>query len=219
MLIRGKRWAQRNAIALLALFVALGGTSYAAMSLPPSSVGTAQLRDGAVTLQKLAPSARHALRGKPGRAGAIGPAGTGGQPCLPSVAGCTGPMGAQGPPGAAGTAKGYALINADGSLAQGLAKGVTFSTAVRGDGNYCIVAAFPVSNVVVTSASPGIISAVGGLGDARMFNAVAGSGIGGDGECGPNYFTGADNPDVVYVQESDHSGQVTMDEPFWVLLN
>jgi len=48
---------RHNAIALLALFVALGGTSYAALSLPASSVGTKQLRNGAVTSRKLAKQA------------------------------------------------------------------------------------------------------------------------------------------------------------------
>jgi hypothetical protein len=43
-----------NLIAYTALFVALGGTSYAAISLPANSVGTQQLRDGAVTSRKLA---------------------------------------------------------------------------------------------------------------------------------------------------------------------
>jgi hypothetical protein len=45
---------RHNAIALLALFVALGGTSYAALALPAGSVGTRQLRNGAVTTRKLA---------------------------------------------------------------------------------------------------------------------------------------------------------------------
>jgi hypothetical protein len=44
-------YLRRNAIALTALgcsLLALGGASYAAMSLPNNSVGTAQLRNGAV---------------------------------------------------------------------------------------------------------------------------------------------------------------------------
>ena len=45
---------RHNAIALLALFVALGGTSYAAFSLPAGSVGTKQLRNGAATSGKIA---------------------------------------------------------------------------------------------------------------------------------------------------------------------
>lgn len=40
-------------ISLTALIVALGGTSYAAINLPPNSVGTTQLRSGAVTTKKL----------------------------------------------------------------------------------------------------------------------------------------------------------------------
>ena len=40
-------------ISLVALFVALGGTTYAATSLPKNSVGTKQLRKNAVTASKL----------------------------------------------------------------------------------------------------------------------------------------------------------------------
>ena len=43
-----------NLVAYIALFVALGGTSYAAFSLPAGSVGTRQLRNGAVTSSKIA---------------------------------------------------------------------------------------------------------------------------------------------------------------------
>jgi hypothetical protein len=39
------RHVARNGVAYLALFVALGGTSYAALSVPPGSVGAAQIRD------------------------------------------------------------------------------------------------------------------------------------------------------------------------------
>ena len=43
---------RHHSIAYLALFITLGGTAYAA-SLPRNSVGTAQLRDRAVTAEKL----------------------------------------------------------------------------------------------------------------------------------------------------------------------
>jgi hypothetical protein len=43
-----------NIVAYVALFVALGGTSYAAVSIPRGSVGTTQLRNHAVTPVKLA---------------------------------------------------------------------------------------------------------------------------------------------------------------------
>ena len=44
---------RNNLIAYLALFVALGGTSYAAATLPSGSVGTPQLRNGAIIASKL----------------------------------------------------------------------------------------------------------------------------------------------------------------------
>jgi hypothetical protein len=44
--------ARGNAIAYLALFVALGGTSYAAVSLPDGSVGNRQLRNHSITPAK-----------------------------------------------------------------------------------------------------------------------------------------------------------------------
>jgi hypothetical protein len=42
-------------IASIALLVALGGTGYAAIALPANSVGTAQLKNGAVTAAKVKP--------------------------------------------------------------------------------------------------------------------------------------------------------------------
>lgn len=79
------RLSYANVTATIALFVALGGTSYAALSLPRNSVGTAQLRTGAVrsidvknrSLQTtdLSPRARSALRGQQGPPGPVGPAG------------------------------------------------------------------------------------------------------------------------------------------------
>jgi hypothetical protein len=56
-----------NVIAYLALFVALGGTSYAAVNLPTNSVGTAQLRNGSVTPPKI----NHGLIGGYVRAWAV----------------------------------------------------------------------------------------------------------------------------------------------------
>jgi hypothetical protein len=40
-------------VALIALFVALGGGAYAAVNLPPNSVGAKQLRNGAITPAKI----------------------------------------------------------------------------------------------------------------------------------------------------------------------
>src|ERR1700710_56820 len=75
-----------NVVALLALFVALGGTGYAAGALPFGSVGTNQLKFGSVTSNKVkdgtlkaADFAKNQLedgpRGASGPAGPAGPAG------------------------------------------------------------------------------------------------------------------------------------------------
>jgi hypothetical protein len=76
----------------LALFVALGGTSYAAVKLPPRSVGTSQLKANAVTSQKVKDGVLQAKDFKAGQlpAGAAGPQGAKGD---------TGATGAQGPKG------------------------------------------------------------------------------------------------------------------------
>ncbi len=55
-----------NVIATLALFIALGGASYAAFKLPKNSVGTKQLKKNAVTTAKLKKGAVTAAKLKPG---------------------------------------------------------------------------------------------------------------------------------------------------------
>jgi hypothetical protein len=52
-----RRLTFANITALVALFLALCGGSYAAVFLPANSVGAKQLKNGAVTANKLAPSA------------------------------------------------------------------------------------------------------------------------------------------------------------------
>ncbi len=54
ILARVSSHVRHNVVGYLALFVALGGTSYAATQLPRNSVGTKQLKKGAVTSRKLA---------------------------------------------------------------------------------------------------------------------------------------------------------------------
>jgi hypothetical protein len=94
------RHFRRNAVAYLALMVALGGTSYAAVSLPRNSVGTKQLKSNAVTSSKvknrslttgdLSRGTVAALKGKAGGQGPTGPQG---------ATGATGPRGSDGAPG------------------------------------------------------------------------------------------------------------------------
>ena len=81
-------------IACLALAVALGGTGYAAIVLPPNSVGTKQLVNGAVVAAKVKP---HSLVAANFRPGAL-PAGPKGADGLPGATGPSGPAGAKGDP-------------------------------------------------------------------------------------------------------------------------
>lgn len=86
-----RHFTYANAAATIALFVALGGTSYAAFSLPASSVGTKQLKNGAVTKAKLGHGLVAAERGAPGPQGLAGPQGATGSAGPPGPS--TGPAG------------------------------------------------------------------------------------------------------------------------------
>ena len=95
------RHIRRNVVAYIALFFALGGTSLAAVSaLPSNSVGTKQIRKGAVTLAKLSSAAEKSLHGKTGAAGVPG---------IQGVEGAEGAQGIQGPKGNTGAAGASAL--------------------------------------------------------------------------------------------------------------
>ena len=74
-------------IAYLALFSSLGtGGAFAATQLARNSVGSRQIRTGAVQLSDLSPAALRALRGKVGPAGATGATGAAGAPGQVSTA-------------------------------------------------------------------------------------------------------------------------------------
>ena len=99
-----RRMTYANVMATIAVFIALGGSSYAALKLPRNSVGSAQIRTGGVRssevkdrsllLRDISPKTRNALRGAAGPTGPAGPAGT------PAT-------------------KYFAVVNANGTLARG----------------------------------------------------------------------------------------------------
>ena len=68
--LRLRRPSAALAVSSIALLVALGGTSYAAFTLPRNSVGTKQLRNGAVSGAKIA---MHAITGANINFNALGP--------------------------------------------------------------------------------------------------------------------------------------------------
>lgn len=69
-----------NVIACLALFVALGGVSYATLQLPKNSVGAKQLKKKAVTPTKLSLAVKRMLIGPTDSIGPAGPQGKEGPP-------------------------------------------------------------------------------------------------------------------------------------------
>jgi len=95
---RTRRLSYANVMSSLALFLALGGVSWAAATLPANSVGKRQLKDNAVTGEKIANGSLRAADFARGAlpAGPQGPAGPAGPP------GSAGPQGERGEPGAKG---------------------------------------------------------------------------------------------------------------------
>jgi hypothetical protein len=98
--------ARRNAVAYLALFVALSGTSYAALRLPSNSVGKRQIRRGAVTASKLH---RGAVTASKLARGAVTASALAKGVLVTGARGASGPSGPRGPKGDTG-AKGDAGV-------------------------------------------------------------------------------------------------------------
>ena len=97
-----------NLTSLMALTVALGGTSYAAITLPRNSVASAQIKAAAVKNSDLGANAVTSGKVRNGSllakdfAGGQLPAGAKGAPGAPGTAGATGPAGPAGPTGPQG---------------------------------------------------------------------------------------------------------------------
>jgi hypothetical protein len=119
-----RRPSPGTVLGMLALLVALGGTSYA-VTLPRNSVGTAQLRNNAVTSAKVRngsllavdfrrgqiPRGPRGLPGLRGPVGAPGPTGPAGPAGPAGAAGTIGPTGPTGPTGVASTVVHRADVN------------------------------------------------------------------------------------------------------------
>jgi hypothetical protein len=117
--VRG-RWARLRirvspalVVALIALFVALGGTGYAVSQLPANSVGTAQVKDHSLLRKDF--KRGQLLRGPIGPRGAQGPEGEEGPEGEPGLDGEDGLDGEEGPPGPP-AATAFAIVAANGTL-------------------------------------------------------------------------------------------------------
>jgi hypothetical protein len=117
-----KRLARRHttAVAYLALFAALGGSAYAAVTITGSNIkdGTitgTDIKNRSLGTEKLNAAARSSLAGQRGPAGPQGPTGDTGPAGPQGPKGGTGPTGPQGPKGDAGPAADLgAIIEVDG---------------------------------------------------------------------------------------------------------
>jgi hypothetical protein len=119
-------------VALIALFVALGGTGYAATTLSASGSDSATVA---------ARRHRRSLRGPRGFRGKRGPQGP---------VGPVGPQGPQGPQGVPGSAKASAEISGDGSIVSGHALNITSANVTHtGTGTYC----FDLSGIGITTSN------------------------------------------------------------------
>jgi hypothetical protein len=181
-------------VACLALLVALGGTSVAAVSqLARNSVGTAQLRNNAVTTPKIRNNAvttakvlNRSLRAVDFAAGQLpqGPAGP------------AGPTGPAGPAGPAGTVTRLtAVVNSSGSLAR--SQGTTSAGRVA-TGSYEVIFSQDVTNCtyVASIGNPDVLTPPdGAIGVARRNG----------------------NPNGVFVATRDTAGALA-DRPFHLVV-
>jgi hypothetical protein len=139
------RFLRRNAIAMLALFLALGGTTYAASTglIGKNTVASPQVVNGSLQTKDLSHKARAALKGNRGPRGLTGAQGAPGAPGL---------KGDTGSPGTPGTAVAYAHIFANGSVDTANSKNVaTVNINHPVAGVYCFSSlSFRVHSVVVS---------------------------------------------------------------------
>ena len=124
MMKRLGRFARHNTIALLALFLALGGTSFAAATL----INGKQIKPHTIAKNRLTNTAIKQLRGNRGPQGAQGPQGP---------KGATGAQGVQGVQGVPGTAVAYGYINSDGTFDATRSKNIV-DVQRQGAGIYCV---------------------------------------------------------------------------------
>lgn len=147
--IRVLQHLRRNAVAYLALFVALSSGSYAASSklLPANSVGTKQVINGSLQKVDFSARTRAALRGAKGPRGLQGPQG----PAAPQ--GPAGPQGAAGPQGRAGPQGPAGPQGAAGPKGDRGAAGTAFATRIRNVGSVTGTVTWPLTGNVWTQSA------------------------------------------------------------------
>jgi hypothetical protein len=164
-MFRPKLPSPAMAVALLALFVALGGSGYAAVQLQKNSVGTKQLKRGAV---KNADIAANAVTGSKVRARSL-TAGDFRAGSLPQ-----GPRGPEGPRGAAGNPASSAVLGRGISVPAGPSF-LTPSGLADDNANENLVSSFTPNTTIVASDLSVSLSVAPGLTDSRTFTLRVGN--------------------------------------------
>jgi hypothetical protein len=167
------RLSYANVVSSLALFIAIGGTSYAAATLPHNSVGASQIRssavgsseikNGAVHLADIAKTTTKSLRGAQGPPGPVGPAGA---------------------PGAAAVSY-FETVGSAGQFIHGNATGGRLT--VGGSGKYVVSFSRNVSDCTYTATLGGTDQATQPAGSATVNDA-------GGGQVGIQTYDAAGNP-------------------------
>ena len=124
-------------VALVALVVAMSGTAVAA-----SLITSAQIKDGTILVKDLSPKARAYLKGQQG------------------------PKGDRGPVGAAGSARAYAYVDADGTVEAARSRNITVEADVNDPGVYC---------VNVEEIDPATVAPIVTVSDTPLSDGAAGS--------------------------------------------
>ena len=162
------RHIRQQFVGYIALFIALGGVSYAAVTLPKSSVTSSQIKNGEIKNADLAKNAVTSNKVKNGSllsadfkagqlpAGAPGPQGIQGPQGLPGEKGEPGTNGTNGTDGAPGSALAYARVEADATLDTAHSKNVSSSARAENPpgtpqpGVYCLELAVVAKNAVIS---------------------------------------------------------------------
>jgi hypothetical protein len=153
-------YVARNHLGLLALFIALGGTSYAVINLPRNSVGSKQIKNRQVKRPDIAKDAVTSSRVKNFSLRT--------EDFMPGQL----PAGPPGRDGADGTALAYAHVNADATLDPARSKGASVTRGRRGvngadmgpqAGTYCFQLSVTPGNAVASPDSDSFGAAVRGV--------------------------------------------------------
>ena len=133
-----RRPSHATVVAYLALFVALGGSSYAAVTLKRNSVRTKHIARGAVTSPKIRDSSLLARDFAAGQL-PIGPKGDTGAKGDKGDKGDPGTLGQPGADGAPGTARAYGRVSGCVSAFCTITRNKDIAYAVNvGSGRYCV---------------------------------------------------------------------------------